>query len=111
MATGCHARRNGCFGETDGTGHHVGQWVDEDLQDHVPWDRGVWVDALGTVIAIWTDDEAVVRLNEARFVYKRISVGSPGGGNLRDDAPSLFRGRGLDGCAREWRSYAGPSAQ
>jgi hypothetical protein len=71
MATGRHARRNGYLGETDRTGHHVGQWVDEDLQDHVPWDGGVGVDALGTVIAIWTDDEAVVGLDEARFVYQK----------------------------------------
>ena len=68
MATTSHARRDGAFGETDGTGHHVGLGRDEDLEDRAPRDRSVGIDALWTVVAVWADDKAVIRLDEACFI-------------------------------------------
>ena len=69
MATTGHAWGDGGLRKTDGTGHHVGLRGDEDLEDRVPWDRSVGIDALGTVVSVWTDYEAVVCLDEACFVW------------------------------------------
>ena len=46
----------------------MGLWGDEDLENRVPWNRSIGIDTLRTVVSIWTDDETMIRLDEACFI-------------------------------------------
>ena len=85
MATTGHARGDGRFGKTDGTGHHVGLWRDKDLENRVPWDRSVGIDTLRAIVSVRTDDETMIRLDEACFICTLVSYTEEGIRDLLDD--------------------------
>ena len=51
---------------------------DEDLENRVPWDRSVGIDTLKAVVPGWTDDEAVIGLDESILCIEERGVAPAG---------------------------------